>query len=138
MFGMATNVLVLIVLATLSAGGLAYALMFGRIQNERSAEKYRACLQSNPSYVACEYNLAILRQNAGDLDAAVAGFRRPFQRHRTNVRFFGSRTEDLRQNEAEEPRPRRRSSRKVGGKVSSGYDRRPRREVGCDQPRGHL
>jgi tetratricopeptide (TPR) repeat protein len=45
-------------------------------ENERSAEKYRACLQSNPSYVACEYNLAILHQNAGDLDAAISGFRR--------------------------------------------------------------
>ena len=45
-------------------------------ENERSAEKYRACLRSNPRYAACEYNLAILHQNAGDLDAAVSGFRR--------------------------------------------------------------
>jgi len=38
MFGISTTLLATIILAALSAGGLAYAFLFGRIQNERTAD----------------------------------------------------------------------------------------------------
>ena len=45
-------------------------------ENERAADTYRECLVANPGYHACHYNLASLQLKAGNLDAAVAGFRR--------------------------------------------------------------
>lgn len=54
MFGLGVTTLALIVLAMLSAGGVAYALLFDRVEEERTTEKRLARLVDNGKAVADE------------------------------------------------------------------------------------